>query len=125
MLSHKEPTVVESLFQQMGEYAETRGALLKLTAVDKASELISLAAVRAAVFLIASVTILLLSIATAFLLGEWLGRYSYGFFIVTIAFALAGILVSLRSARWVKDPVARLVITKVLGEGRDAEHNIG
>ena len=117
MLSHKEPTVVESLFQQVGEYAETRGALLKLTAVDKASELISLAAVRAAVFLIASVTILLLSIATAFLLGEWLGRYSYGFFIVTIAFALAGVLVSLRSARWVKDPVARLVITK--------EHNIG
>lgn len=115
MLSQKEPNVVESLFQQVGEYAETRGALLKLTAVNKASELISLAAVRVAVFLIASRTALLLSIATAFLLGEWLGRYSYGFFIVTIAFALVGVLVSLRSGKWVKDPVARLVITKVLG----------
>jgi hypothetical protein len=115
MHSHEEPNVVESLLKQVGEYAETRGTLLKLTAVDKASELISLAAVRVAVFLIASRTVLLLSIAAAFLLGEWLGRYSYGFFIVAVAFALVGILVSLRSTTWLKDPVARLVITKLLG----------
>ena len=115
MSAHEEAGIVEALLRQAGEYAETRGTLLKLTAADKASELISLAAAWAAVFLIASGTILLLGIATAFLLGEWLGRYSYGFFIVSIPFALAGILVSLRSRKWVKDPVARLVITKLLG----------
>lgn len=114
MSSDKELNVVESLFQQVGEYAETRAELLKLTAVDKASGLISVAAAHLAVYLIASRTILLLSIGAAFLLGEWLGKYSYGFFIVTIVFALGGILVHLLRDKWVKDPVARLVITKVL-----------
>lgn len=78
----KELNVVESLLQQVGEYAETRTTLLQLTAVDKASGWISLAAAHVVVWMIASGTILLLSIPTAFLLGEWLGRYSYGFFII-------------------------------------------
>ena len=115
MPSHNELNVVESLLQQVGEYAETRAELLKLTTVDKTSALVSSAAVYVALYLFASSTILLLSIAAAFLLGEWLGKYSYGFFIVTIAFALAGILVYLRRSKWVRDPVARLVITRVLG----------
>ncbi len=115
MSSHKELNIAESLFQQVGEYAETRVELLKLTAVDKSSEWISLAAAHVAVYLIASRVILLFSIATALLLGEWLGRYSYGFFIVTFAFALAGIVVYLRRGKWVKDPVTRLIITKALG----------
>lgn len=114
MSSHEELNVVESVLQQVGEYAETRAELLKLTTVEKASALISLAAVHAAIYMITSRIILLLSIATAFLLGEWLGRYSYGFFIVTLAFALAGILVYFRRDTWIKNPVARLVITKAL-----------
>jgi hypothetical protein len=87
----QEFNVVESLLQQVGDYAETRATLLQLTAADKASGWISLAAADVVVWMIASGTILLLSIATAFLLGEWLGRYPYGFFIMTIAFSLAGI----------------------------------
>ena len=110
-----EPNVIESLFLQVGEYAETRAALLKLTMVDKASEVISSVAVYAAVYLTASIVILLSGVTTAFLLGEWLGRYSYGFFIVTIAFALAGILLYNWRDKWIKNPVAKLIITKVVG----------
>jgi hypothetical protein len=115
MSSHEDLNVVESLFRQVGEYAETRGQLLKLTAVDKASEFISSAAVPVAMYVMASKVILLLSIGIAFLIGEWLGRYSYGFFIVSLPFFLAGILLYLRRDAWVKDPVARLLITKFLG----------
>jgi len=114
MASNEKLNVLESLSRQIGEYASTRGELLKLTAVAKASELVSSTAEHVAVYLIASRTVLLLSIAAGFLLGEWLGRYSYGFFIVTAVFAIAGILVYFQRSKWVKDPVARLVITKVL-----------
>lgn len=115
MSSQNESNVVESMFQQVGAYAETRTDLFKLSAVDKASELVSSAAVRVAIYVIASRTILFLSIATGFLLGELLGSYSNGFFIVSIAFALVGIVVYVWRGKWVKDPVARLVITKALG----------
>jgi len=115
MTVHDEPHTMESLFERIRDYGETRVEIFKLTAVDKASELISLASVRVVMYLIASRTILFLGIAAGFLLGEWLGRYSYGFIIVSIAFVLAGILVYIRRGKWVKDPVARLVITKVLG----------
>lgn len=106
---------IESLFDQIGSYGETRIEILKLSTVDKASELISLASVRVALYLMASRTILFLCIAIAFLLGEWLGRYSYGFFIVSTAFILAGIPVYVWRDKWIRDPVARLVITKLLG----------
>lgn len=115
MPENKELNSVESLFRQVGDYVETRGELFKLTAVDNASALLSTAAARVAVYVIASRTVLLLSIAAGFLLGEWLGKISYGFFVVAAAFALAGILVYLWRDKWVKDPVARLVITKALG----------
>jgi len=114
MSSDEKLNVIESLSRQVGEYASTRAELLKLTAVAKASELVSSAAEHVAVYLIASRTVLLLSIAGAFLLGEWLGRYSYGFFIVSAIFGLAGILVYFRRSKWVKGPIARLVIAKAL-----------
>ena len=79
MSSYDEPNVVESLLQKVSEYAETRAELLKLTTVERASELISSLAANAVVTLIAFVSLLLFSIAAALLLGELLGRYSYGF----------------------------------------------
>lgn len=115
MAVHNKSDSMESLFEQVRSYGETRIEILKLSAVDKASEVISLASVRVALYLIASKSVLFLSVATGFLLGEWLGRYSYGFIIVSIAFALAGIPVYIWRGKWVKDPVARLVITKALG----------
>jgi len=110
-----EPDLLESLFRQIREYGNTRADLLKLTAVDKASVVTSSAAVPVALYVIVSRTFLFLSIASAFLLGEWLGRYSLGFFIVTIVFSLAGAIVYVQRDKWIRGPAARLVITKVLG----------
>jgi len=114
MSSYDEPNVVESLLQKVSEYAETRAELLKLTTVERASELISSLAANAVVTLIAFVSLLLFSIAAALLLGQLLGRYSYGFLIVAIAFGVFGIITFLRREKWVKDPVSRLFIAKVL-----------
>jgi hypothetical protein len=115
MAVQTESHIIDSLFDQIGNYGDTRIEILKLSAVDKASELISFASVRAALYLMVSGAILFSSIAIALLLGEWLGRYSYGFFIVSIAFVLAAILIYVLRDKWIRDPVARLVITKALG----------
>jgi len=113
MSSSSEPTL-DSLIRQVREYAETRAELLKLTAVARASEFTSTLAGRLAVYLLASRMILLLSIGIAFLLGEWIGRYSIGFLLVSVAFALAGIAVHFWRDKWIVDPVARGFITKIL-----------
>ena len=115
MAVQTESRIIDSLVEQISDYGDTRIEILKLSAVEKASELISFVSVRAAIYLIASGTILFLAIAIALFLGEWLGRYSYGFFIVSIAFVLAGILVYVWRNKWIRDPVARLVVTKALG----------
>ena len=114
MSASNEPSL-ESLFRQVREYAETRAELLKLTAVAKASDLTSTIAGRVAVYLLASRMILLFSIGLAFLLGEWVGRYSIGFLLVGLAFALAGVAVHIWRDKWVVDPVARGFITRMLG----------
>ena len=106
--------IIQSLIEQIRAFGETSIAIAKLKAVDKASGAIGSASVHAFVYIVGSRVALLLSVASALLLGEWLGTYSYGFFIVTIVFALAGVLVYLRRDKWIRQPVTKLVITKIL-----------
>ena len=108
------PGIINSLIEQIRAFGETSIAIAKLKAVDKASGAVASASVHAFVYIIGSRTVLLLSVASALLLGEWLGKYSYGLFIVTLVFALAGTLVYLRRDKWIREPVTKLVITKIL-----------
>ena len=114
MAEQDEPGIIESLIGQIHAFGATSIAIAKLKAVDKASVAIGSASVHAFVYMMGSRVVLLLSVASALLLGEWLGKYSYGFFIVTILFALAGMLVYLRRDKWIRGPVTKLVITRIL-----------
>jgi hypothetical protein len=107
---------VETLFDEIREYASTRLELWKLIGVERTAGWLSSIVTAVAVLAVAAGVLLFLGLSLGFLLGEWLGRYSYGFFIVTALMALAGLVVYLRRSAWVKHPIARLIITRVLND---------
>ena len=108
------PSHFESLIAQAGEYAETKAALFKLKIADKTSDTVSDAASSLVVLLFVGAFVLCLSIGLALLLGEWLGKNYYGFFIVAALYGMAGIIFHVNRKSLVKTPVNNFIIGKIL-----------
>src|SRR6478736_37710 len=92
----------ESLFGRAGEYFETRVELMKLKSIDKSSDIISSAISRLAII----VTILILTIGLALLIGEQVGKSYYGFFIVGGFYIFIAFIGYLVRNRLLKTPIA-------------------
>lgn len=105
---------IESLFSKASDYLETRVELFRLKTIDKTSEVVSSVASKAVLMLFATFFMLLLSMGTAFWLGDLLGKTFYGFFIVAGFYLLTGFLIYAFRRKWLKDPVSNLIIRKTL-----------
>ena len=108
------PSHFESLLSRAGEYAETKATLFKLKIADKTSDTVSDAASTLVVGLFVGFFLLCFSIGLALLIGEWLGKNYYGFFIVSGLYGIAGIIFHLNRKSLVKTPVSNFIITKIL-----------
>ncbi len=108
------PNHLESLISQAGEYAETKAALFKMKIADKTSDTVSDAASSLVLLLFACSIILCISIGLALLIGEWLGKNYYGFFIIAGLYGIAGIIFYYNRNNLVKTPVSNFIITKIL-----------
>ena len=75
------------------EFVKTSIELMKIRAVDKAAEIVSLIAARVAAALIFLSGLLMASVGLALWLGELLGGSWFGFFIVAGAYFLLAIAV--------------------------------
>jgi len=105
---------VESLIDRVKSYVETRIDLLRLKAIDKSSSFLSLLISMIVVILIGFISIMMLSVGIALLLGDWLGKSYYGFFIVAGFYIIAGlVLYSLRD-KWLKTPIANSMIKNLM-----------
>src|ERR1700712_4846578 len=98
------PNHFETLLSKAGDYAETRAKLLKLKVADKASDTVSDAASALGIAGFAVFFIFLISTGLALLIGDWLGKSYYGFFIVAGIYAIAGIIFRANKDRFVKTP---------------------
>jgi len=105
---------IESLFANAGEYLEAKTELWKLKMVDKTSEAVSSIAEKVMLFFIALMFIILFNIALALLIGYWLGKSFYGFFILAGIYAIAGFLIHAFRDKWIKTPVTNSIIHKFL-----------
>lgn len=105
---------IEILISDAGEYVETKAALWKLRGVDAAADLISTSVTRLSIILIVTLFILILSIAIALLIGEWMGRYFYGFFIMAGFYGIAALICYANRNSWLKEPVGNTIIRKLL-----------
>ena len=104
----------ESLLYKAGEYAESRADLLKLKLADKTSDTVSDAAASLVVFLFLAFFLLILSTGLSLLVGEWLGKTYYGFFVVAGFYGIAGIILHVNRKNFIKTPVSNFIIGKFL-----------
>jgi len=107
-------TIAESVINHAQEYAQASFDLIKLKAVNKGSEV---ASVAVSYFLVTAALILfitIVSIGIALWVGELLGKVYYGFFIVAGFYGLVALIIHLGRQALVKKPIANRMIKKYL-----------
>lgn len=105
----------EKLIATATELAETKIELAKLRVTKKVS--VSLGSILAMimVLVLSAGALTILSFGLSFLLGDYLGNTSYGFFIVGAVYALVGCLLYVNRQKWVQKPLSDLFIDKITG----------
>lgn len=112
------PNHFESLLFKARDYAETRADLLKLKVADKTSETIAETTTTIVFLLFFAFFLLLFSTGLALLLGEWLGKTYYGFFVVAGLYGIAGVIFHVNRNKLVKTPVNNFIIGKFLKQAQ-------
>jgi len=105
---------IEMLYEKAKEYTNTTLELYKLTAVDKAAEVISSLSFRLAFLLIAAFFTLFFNIGLSLYLGELLDSNAAGFFIVSLFYLVFAVLLYIFRQKWIKTPVSNLIIKELL-----------
>lgn len=107
-------SLIELLYEKIEEYGITTYELTKLKLLKTAALVVPSLLSRLIVVFVISTFILFLSIGIALMLGEWLGKLYYGFFIIAVFYLVVGIVMHFYLHKWIKKPVADLIIKQVL-----------
>lgn len=105
---------IEALVEKAEAFGKTSYELYKLKAIDKSSDLLSSLVMRMAVISVGLLFITVLNIGVSLWLGERLGKFYYGFFIVAAFYAVAGFVLFLFRKRWIKNPVSNAIVRNTL-----------
>ena len=107
---------IESLIEDGKEYVQTRIDEIKLAAADKSSRVLSL---TVSVFLTAAVFFLffvMISVAAALFLGDWLGSRGLGFLIVAGLVLLATLWIWFKREHWIRRPIRKALLRVLFDE---------
>jgi hypothetical protein len=105
---------IRTLIDKSKDYLETKIELTKLKTIDKSADVLSTAIVMVSMIFIGSLFVVFISTALALLLGNFLGAYYYGFFIVGGVYAILLLIIYLQRDKWIKTPIANGLINKML-----------
>ena len=106
--------VFESLFEKAETFGKTTYELSKLKALETTTIVASSLVARLSVVLMLSIFTLVFNIGVALYLGDLLGKSYYGFFIVAAFYLIAGIVLHYFLHKWIKKPLADLIISQAL-----------
>lgn len=106
--------VFESLFEKAETFGKTTYELSKLKALETTAVVASSLVARLSVVLMLSIFTLVFNIGVALYLGDLLGKSYYGFFIVAAFYLIAGIVLHYFLHKWIKKPLADLIISQAL-----------
>lgn len=106
--------LLESLLERATEYGKTSLELVKLKALDKTTEIVSVSVPLAIVIILIASFLLFLNGGLALWLGEVLGKIYYGFFVISAFYILAGIIIHFFLHNWIKKLVGNYFIKHVL-----------
>jgi len=107
-------SLIELLYEKIEEYGITTYELAKLKLLKTTAQVLPSLLSSLIVVLVISAFIFFLSIGIAILLGEWLGKLYYGFFIIAVFYFVVGIVMHFYLHKWIKKPVANIIIKQVL-----------
>ena len=106
--------LIEPLIDRIEVFSQTTLELTKLklvrTTIEVATSLLS----RVSVIALISLSVVIFSIAFAQLLGDWLGKSYYGFFIIASIYLIAGIIANSYLDKWIRKPIGNLIISETL-----------
>ena len=105
---------IDILLSDAGDYIGTRTTLWKLKAIESLSDVSGELVSGLALIGIASIVILILSAGMALLIGYWMGKSFYGFFIIGGLYAIAGLVFYAFRNHWLKEPFSNMLIRKIL-----------
>lgn len=110
----EEPTDIDVLLSDAGDFIETRTTLWKLKAIESLADVSGELVSGLAMIVITSFVVITFSIGLALLIGDWLGKSYYGFFIMGGFYAIVALIVYARRSHWLKDPFSNMLIRKIL-----------
>jgi hypothetical protein len=105
---------IDYLLSDAGDYIETRSTLWKLKAIESLADVSGELVAGVGLIGLASAFVMILSIGLSLLIGDWLGKDFYGFFIVGGLYGFVGLICYLKRVRWLKDPFSNMLIRKIL-----------
>ena len=105
---------IDNLLSDAGDYIETRTTLWKLKAIESLSDVSGELVSGMGMIVISSFVIIIFSIGFSLLIGDWIGKSYYGFFIVGGLYTLIGLILYARRGQWLKEPFSNMLIRKIL-----------
>ncbi|MBS1602419.1 MAG: phage holin family protein [Bacteroidetes bacterium] len=110
----EQATDIDNLLSDAGDYIETRTALWKLKAIESLSDVSGELVSGLGMIVISSFVVIIFSIGLALLVGDWVGKSYYGFFIVGGVYAVIALVLYVRRGHWLKEPFSNMLIRKIL-----------
>lgn len=109
-------TTVELLFEKAGNYIKTTVELTKLNVVDKSSDVLSSLLTRIILLVVVALFSFLINIGLSLWIGELLGKWHYGFFVVAGGNLALILLLYLFRNSWIKILITNLIISKIVNQ---------
>jgi hypothetical protein len=105
---------IEMLFKRADDYSKTSIELIKLKTIDKSAEIISSLISKMAIYLAATMSVLVFNIGAALYIGQLLNNLVYGFCVIGIFYALLAVLLFVFKNLWIKNPLNNAIINQML-----------
>jgi len=106
-------TAIETLFEKAQDYGKTSLGLLKLQTISKTSDVTSTLASWLFIFMVVTISVLIINIGIALWISDQLESTWSGFFIVGIFYALIALVLFIFRHQWIKDPIQNSIISKL------------
>lgn len=107
-------SLIELLFEKIEEYGKTNYELIKFKLLKTTAIIVPSLISSLIVILVFFLFTLILSMGFAFLLGEWLGKLYYGFFIVAAIYIPPSIILHFYLHKWIKKPMGDSIVKQIL-----------
>src|SRR6185437_8204347 len=109
-----EPTDIDILLSDAGDFIETKTRLWKLKTIESLADVSGELVAVLTMIVVTSVVIIIFSIGLALWIGDLLGKYYWGFFIIGGFYAIVALILYAGRHRWLKDPFSNTLIRKIL-----------